>query len=348
MLNSEKAIFAMNDVDDNHLESACEMLGYNTENLVRHAFKKRVIPSALAAALILSLAIVAYAANPFGLRDLFANPNRGQMPEEAAELIVTQNAEVEHDGWRAQVMESYCDEGTVAVTVRVSAATKYLVVPTDADPGDPLSAIGLSGEGTLGDYARKEGKTLLFVEAVLDRSTLELSSAGQRFENASPQEMVIYFEGARSKDTATPVETTCTVVAVMLSPEADAQNEDSYTVERLILPVTLSEGRSSPIGLFAPSDPYALPGFEIGELSLTRTPLGISLRLRLSTIDQNAANKLLTLRLNGVEFHGDGVIDPDGYAVFSQGQGDFGETPTICFLDWDKELIAEIPFVKQN
>ncbi len=305
--------------------------------------RKRIFTFALAAALMLSLAIVAYAANLFGLRELFANPNRGQMPEEAAELIVTQNAEFEHDGWHAQVMESYCDEGTVAVTVCVSADTKYFVVPADADPDDPLSEIGLSGEGTLRDYARKEGKTLLFVEAVLDRDTLGLSSAGQRFENISPQEMVIYFEGARSEDAAVPTETTCTVVAVVFPPETD-----SYTVERYALPVTLSEGRSSQIGLFVPRDPYAVPGFEIGALSLTQTPLGISLRLRLNTLDQNAANKLLTLRLVGVEFHGDGVIDPDSYAVFTQGKGDFGESPTIRFLDWDKKLIAEVSFAEQN
>lgn len=346
MLNSEKAILAMNDIDDNDLESAREMLGYKTENKVGYAFKKRIITFALAAALILSLSVSAYAANLFGLRELFANPNRGEMPEEAAALIVNQNAETEGDGWRAQVMESYCDEGTVMVAVRVSADTRYLVVPTDADQGDPLSEIGLSGEGTIGEYARQERKTLLFVEAVLDQEKLGLISAGQRFENISPQEIVIYFEGARRKAAAAPTETTCTVVAVMLAPGADEQNEDTCTVKRYTLPVSLSEGGSSPTELYVPVDPYAVPGFEIGELSLTRTPLGISLRLKLSTLDQNAAEKLLTLWLDGVEFHGAGVIDPDGYAVFSQGQGDYGDNPTIRFLNWDKETIAVVPFDK--
>jgi hypothetical protein len=53
MLNSEKAIFAMNDVDDNHLESARELLGYRTGYAVKHPMKKRIITFALAAALIL-------------------------------------------------------------------------------------------------------------------------------------------------------------------------------------------------------------------------------------------------------------------------------------------------------
>lgn len=61
MLNSEKAILAMNDVDDSYLESAREMLGYKTGEKVRHAFKKRIITFALAAALIFGLSAVAYA-----------------------------------------------------------------------------------------------------------------------------------------------------------------------------------------------------------------------------------------------------------------------------------------------
>ncbi len=61
MLNSEKAVFAMNDIDDSYLESAREMLGYETGDSVRNAFKKRIITFALVAALILALGTLAYA-----------------------------------------------------------------------------------------------------------------------------------------------------------------------------------------------------------------------------------------------------------------------------------------------
>ena len=66
----------------------------------------------------------------------------------------------------------------------------------------------------------------------------------------------------------------------------------------------------------------------------------------MKTLDEEASRNLLTLRLDGVEFHGAGTIDPNGYAVFSQGQGDFGEIPTVQFLDWDKNIIAEVSFQK--
>jgi hypothetical protein len=306
--------------------------------------KKRIITFALAAALLLALGIVAYAANLFGLRELYANPNRGDMPEEAANLIVSQSAEVEGDGWSASVLETYCDEGTVLVAVRVSADASYIVVPTDADLDSPLSVIGLSGEGTLREYAQKEGKTLLFVGANLDWEALGLNSAGERFENASPQEMTIYVEGARNSDTGAPVDTVCTVVAVSWSP--DTQDPDTVVTERRELPITLTEGKSTLLGRFVPADPHALPGFELGELSLAQTPLGIELRLEIKTLDEEAARNLLTLRLDGVEFHGAGTIDPNGYAVFSQGQGDFGDIPVIRFLDWDKNTIAEVTFEK--
>lgn len=346
-MNRELLSKALCEIDERYIAEAYRPVTEATsgsQGRIVHMSKKRIITFALAAALILALGIVAYAANLFGLRELYANPNRGDMPEEAADLIVSQSAEAEGDGWSASVQETYCDEGTVLVAVHVSADASYIVVPTDADLDSPLSVIGLSGEGTLREYAQKEGKTLLFVGANLDWEALGLNSSGERFENASLQEMTIYVEGTRGSSAAAPVDTVCTVVAVAWAPES--QDSDTLVPERRELPITLVEGKSTPLGLYAPVDPYALPGFELGELSLTQTPLGIELRLKMSVLDEDAARNLLTLRLDGVEFHGTGSIDPNGYAVFSQGQGDFGDSPVIRFLDWDKNTIAEVTFEK--
>ncbi len=346
MYKSERMMKAIGDISDDKIEKASRALGYQKDR--RQASRisirmGRLMSIAAVVALLLALGAVAYAVNLFGLRELYANPNRGDMPEEAADLIAIQSAKVEGEGWSASVQETYCDEGTVLVTVHVSADASYIVVPTDADLDSPLSAIGLSGEGTLREYAQKEGKTLLFVGANLDREALGLHSAGERFENASLQEMTIYVEGARG-GAAAPVDTVCTVVAVAWSPET--QDPDTLVPERRELPITLVEGKSTPLGLYAPADPYALPGFELGELSLTQTPLGIELRLKMSVLDEEASRNLLTLRLDGVEFHGAGSIDPNGYAVFSQGQGDFGNSPLIRFLDWDKNTISEVAYEK--
>ena len=347
MYKSERMMKAIGDISDDKIEKASRALGYQKERRQTSRIPirmGRLLSIAAVLVMLLALGAVAYAVNLFGLRELYANPNRGDMPDEAADLIVSQGAEVKGDGWSASVLETYCDEGTVLVTVHVSADASYIVVPTDADLDSPLSVIGLSGEGTLREYAQKEGKTLLFVGANLDWEALGLHSAGQRFENVSPQEMTIYVEGARGSGVAAPVDTVCTVVAVSWSPET--QDPDTVVPERRELPITLVEGKSTPLGLYAPVDPYALPGFELGELSLTLTPLGTELRLKMKTLDEEAARNLLTLRLDGVEFHGAGSIDPNGYAVFSQGQGNFGESPVIHFLDWDKNIIAEVTFEK--
>ena len=321
MNNSERMMKAIGDISDDKIEKASRALGYQKERRQTSRIPIRMgreLSVAAVVALILALGAVAYAVNLFRLRELYANPNRGDMPEEAADLIVSQSAEVKGDGWSASVQETYCDEGTVLVTVHVSADAGYIVVPTDADLDSPLSVIGLSGEETLREYAQKEGKTLLFVGANLDWETLGLNSVGERFENASPQEMTIYVEGARNSDTGAPVDTVCTVVAVSWPPET--QDPDTVVTERRELPITLTEGKSTLLGRFAPADPHALPGFELGELSLVQTPLGIELRLEIKKLDEEAARNLLTLRLDGVEFHGAGTIDPNGYAVFSQGR----------------------------
>ena len=347
MYNSERMMKAIGDLSDDKIEKASRALGYQKERRQTSRIPirmGRLMSIAAVVALLLALGAVAYAVNLFGLRELYANPNRGDMPEEAADLIISQSAEVEGDGWSASVQETYCDEGTVLVAVHVRADASYIVVPTDADLDSPLSVIGLSGEGTLREYAQKEGKTLLFVGANLDWEALGLNSSGERFENASLQEMTIYVEGTRGSSAAAPVDTVCTVVAVAWAPES--QDSDPLVPERRELPITLVEGKSTPLGLYAPVDPYALPGFELGELSLTQTPLGIELRLKMSVLDEDAARNLLTLRLDGVEFHGAGSIDPNGYAVFGQGQGDYGDSPVIRFIDWDKNTIAEVTFEK--
>ena len=344
MLTSQTLLYAMNGIYDDDVILAGDL--YFDGRKTKRPGTKQFITVALAAALILSVAIAAYAANLFGLRELFFNPNRGEMPENAAVHIIPQSAETEGNGWHARVTESYCDESSVLLALQVSADDGYIVAPTDEDPDSPLRVIGMPGEGTLGDYASREGKTLLFVGVSFDSEPLGLISAGQHFENTSPREMTIYFEGARSGSSAAPDEITCRVVVASWSPAAEERDEDLFTVERVALPVTLADSGSALLGIYVPTDPCAVPGLRLRELTLTQTPLGLSLRLKMTTLDPDAVAQLLTLRLKGVSFHGSGSLDPNGLAVFEQGQGDFGEIPTIQFLDWDKNIIAEVPFQK--
>ncbi|MBR0207615.1 MAG: hypothetical protein IJQ43_01805 [Oscillospiraceae bacterium] len=70
MLNSERVLFALNDMDEDYLESARIRLGYRAVEAVRRPARKRIAALALAAALILALCAAAYAADLFGVRAL--------------------------------------------------------------------------------------------------------------------------------------------------------------------------------------------------------------------------------------------------------------------------------------
>ena len=344
-MKRETITHMLNTLDESYIGEAAAFSPYAVQESperIAHMKKKRILGFALAAALLLSLGMVAYAADLFGLRALYANPNRGEMPEAAAALINAQEAETAGEGWQARVLESYCDEGTVLLTVAFRADEDYILAPASEDPNSPLWTIGLTGEGTLGDYALREGKTLLFAEAALGGESLGLDGSSLHFESASTREMTAFFEGVRRGGVCGDVAANCAVVVVPWAPD---EGEPS-AAERRSLPVTLREGCGEPLGVYAPAEPMAVPGVELGELSLTRTPLGLRLRPRMQLRDEEAARQLLTLQLEGVEFHGSGVLDPNGECVFEQGQGDFGESPTITFLDWDKETIAEVRFEK--
>lgn len=348
MYNSERLIFAFSALSDDKLERVAIALGYARQRRRRTLRVSRALAVAAVIAAFLALGAVAYAADLLGLRTLFANPNRGEMPEEAADLILSQSEMTEGSGWSAQVSESYCDAGTVLVSLHVHAEAGYVLAPTDADLESPLSVIGRPGEGTLGDYAQREGKTLLFVGASLDREALGLTSLGERFENVSAQEMTIYVEGARSGGPAVPADTVCTVTAAAWRPEAP--EAEAPAVERRTLAVTFADAGGEDTGTYLPTDPAAVPGMLLGELRLTRTPLGLSLRLPITPTEPDAFERLLTIRLREIEFHGAGEIrqEEDGsvLVLFRQGQGEAGEQLHLTVLDWDKQPVGEAVFVK--
>ncbi len=346
MYNSERLMFAFSALSDDKLERTAIALGYGGQRRRRTPHVRRTVAVAVIAAAFLALGAVAYAADFLGLRTLFANHNRGEMPESAAIHIEKQEAFAETSNWEARILESYCDEGTVLVTLTVTGREDCIVAPTDEGPDSPLWTVGLEGEETLDEYARREGKTLLFAGAVLDAEQLGLSTAGQRFQSLAPNEIQIQIEAPRRGDTLPVTEADCTVYVLPWVPGA----ANPARPERRTLTVTLAEAGGEAAGVFVPADPAAIPGLLLGELTLTRTPLGLRLRLPITPIEPDALERLLTIRLQEIEFHGAGEIRPeeDGSALLllSQGQGEAGEQLHLTALDWDKQPIGEALFEK--
>lgn len=313
---------------------------------------RRLFALVLAACLVFSLAITAYAANLFGIREMFRTPYR-ELPEavepyiqqhtDAVQSYIPQNTEAtREENWSARVTESLCDGTKILVTVTISGGDQYIVAPTDAMPSDTIGLIGLSGDQTLESYAQSQGKNLLLVGATLRRSEgLGIFVESQKFENSSPSEMHILVEADRtSSDPAE--EAVCQVYALEAGSEA---------VERLELPFTLEEAPKEEESILVPVTPDAIPGVTVGEATVTETPLGISVRWMETITDQDAHYDIKKVEFDELtDYDGGGLVQADDgnwYFQISMGKGEVTDTLTAHFYDWENQPIGDIVFKKK-
>lgn len=318
-------------------ERNTKMGKYQSTNARPHS--RRLLAMILAACMIFALATTAYAANLWGIREMFKTEYR-ELPQEADEYIQKHTEAAKAEDWSCRITESLCDSGKVMVTVAVSGGDQYIVVPTDAMLEDSVSLIGLSGDQTLEEYARSQGKQLLFVGAsVMQNEDLGVFSEAQRFENTTLSEMNILVQASRAASAAAG-EAVCTVYA---------RREDG-TVKRLELPFTLTEAPASESGTFVPENPDAIPGMTVGEATVTQTPLGISVRIPETVTDQDAYYEIMKVEIDGITYsEGGSVLEDDGnwYFQFSMGQGTVTDTLTVHYYDWDKQPIGDIVFQRK-
>ena len=98
MLNSEKAMLAMNDIDDLHLESARQMLGYRTGDEAKQTKKRKIIRVLLLAAVIGSLLTVgAYAAGFLGSKAIVIPESQTESGEALVSITQPQAVPEEMD-----------------------------------------------------------------------------------------------------------------------------------------------------------------------------------------------------------------------------------------------------------
>lgn len=309
------------------------------ENTSKGVRSGRLFALILAACLVFALAITAFAADWFGIRDMFRTPNR-ELPEGADSYIQQHTEAAEGEDWSCRITESLCDTSTVMVTVDVSGGDRYILAPMDASPTDSVCIIGLTGEQTLEEYAASQGKKLLFVGAILEgNEQLGLTVGSLQFENRSDREMTILIENSKTVS-FTEADAVCYVYA----SEADGTNKS------MELTFTLTQAPSTEAGNYAPVDPAAIPGLIVGDATVTETPLGISVRFMETVTDQDAYNTIMKVEIDGIEYgEGGSVLEDDGnwYFGFSMGQGTLTDTLTVHYYDWDKQPIGQIVFQKK-
>lgn len=308
----------------------------------RHSRKLAAI--LLAACLVFALAATAYAANLFGIRDMFETPYQ-KLPESAADFIQQENASAVSKGWSCEITESLGDSSTAMVTVAIHGGDQYIVVPTDAMPSDSVGLIGLSGEQTLAELAKEQGKKLLFVGASITKiGDEEMGGGSQRMENISESEMVILTKVTRTA----PTSNTNAVCVVYALEEGGKSVED---VQRIELPFTLSEAPALQEKLvYHPLNPDAVPGMTVGDMTIEETALGYNIRMTETVTDQEAYNKLLKTEIEGITFGegGGAVMLEDGSLQFQANmcQGTLEGVLIVRYYDWDKQPVGEIEFRK--
>lgn len=295
----------------------------------------------LAACLVFSLAVTAYAANLFGIRELFRTYYR-ELPEAAEPYIRQETAAAEaEEGWSCAITESLSDSSTVMATVTIRGGSKYIVAPTDADPNGSARVIGIAGEQTLSEYAASQGKKLLLVGArILKVGDEEIGGGSQRMENISESEMVILTQCTKTVS-ASNLEAVCLVYA---------REEGSKDVQRIELPFVLSEApATSEEMVYHPLNFNAIPGLTFGDMTVTETPLGYNIRMSATVTDQEASYNIMKVEIEGLTY-GEGSHDSedDGNWYFDayMCQGTPGDILVVHYYDWDKQPIGEIEFRK--
>ncbi len=307
----------------------------------RHSRKLAVI--LLAACLVFALAITAYAANLFGIQDMFRTPYR-ELPEGAADFIQQESVSAQNEGWSCEITESLCDSYTAMATVTIRGGDQYIVVPTDASPDDSVRFIGLTGDQTLAELAKAQGKKLLFVGATIKKiGDEEIGGGSQRMENISESEMVILTTVTRTA----PTSNTNAMCLVYAREEGAVNVQD---VQRVELPFTLTVAPAVQEGLvYHPLNPDAVPGMTVGDMTIEETALGYNIRMPETVTDQDAYYNLMKTEIEGITFgEGSAGMLEDGSYQFQANmcQGTLEDQLIVRFYDWDKQLVGEIEFRK--
>lgn len=301
----------------------------------------KILALIAAACMLLGLAITAYAANLFSIRELFKTHVQ-ELPEEADSYIHEETVSRQSgEGWNCEITESLADNATVMVTVAIHGGDKYIIAPTYDGPDDSVGEIGIFEDKTLGDYATEKGKTLLFVGASITKvGDMEGINGSQRMESISDNEMLILSKTSQTVDTSNPN----AVITVY------AREDGKEEVERIELPVVLNAAPQ--VGeelVFHPVKPDAIPGMTVGDLHVTETALGYNLEMLETVTDQQKWYEIMKVEIDGLTYsEGGGVLRDDGnwYFEVNMCQGTVGDTMTLRYYDWDKQPIGEIEFRK--
>ena len=238
------------------------------------------------------------------------------------------------------MLESLFDSASFTISVGISGGDKYVVVPEDCDAGVDVSAIGLPSGQTLGDYAAQQGKTLLYVGAgIQDRDKLGIATTALFYESQSDGEMTIVETGQKSTDVSV-TEGICRVSAWV-----DGQKD----VTRVELPFTVKEAAGDVLVYKAEGD-NEVAGIRTNSFRVYQSPAGNSIVFD-QELPEIVTEDLKRMDIDGISYAEGGWLDDGngGYECrWSKVQGNFGDTLTLRFINWDNEVMGSVIFHRQK
>lgn len=175
--------------------------------------KKSYVKAAVACAAILLVGTSAYAAAAkLGIADFFAKRDMN-MPQEAVEKFVNTEVVQEDSGKETatdnlvdfRVRETLCDNNQLVVEVEAvpTDPEHYLLVPEDSGMDMPVTDLDIDGvtEGTIGEYAEKMNKEVLFVSAYIEDESISCLGIDFTSESDGTMVIVIYTDNTIKEDT---------------------------------------------------------------------------------------------------------------------------------------------------
>lgn len=330
-MNTFELLEQFGNIDGSYIEEAFEM-----KKVKRNT--KRLFLTYLAAALAIGLlSVTVYAAISYlGIADM-KKDTLHPLPQEAEPYVQQQEVTEQAQDWSCQLVETLFDGTHFMVTVGVSGGDKYIVAPTYCSPEDSVGEIGLSGSETLGEYAAKQGKQLLFVGAdVGDREALGIAVESELPRSQSESEMTILVEGDYSIEAS---EATCQVYAVV------GENYDD--VQRIYLTFPISKAPSTEERVFKADNPDAIPGIHVESVTISESPMGMTMKFQETVTDLEASYNIMKLDSDEITYYqGAAVLGEDGeyHTAWTMAKGDVTDKLTVHYYDWDKVYIGTIVF----
>ena len=250
---------------------------------------RKLIVAAAAACLVLGLSVTAYAQNISGIRDLLGHTYQ-ELSAEADPYIVPHSQIIEGDYWTCRVTESLTAGNTIMVSLNITCDEDYIL---NGGMDIPSSEEIAQGVGSF-DYAEQQGKTPLYIGAVIHDGDVDLSGyITSRDEIVSDHEMNILLQ--RDKLTVDPVsEVECILDVREIRLENGTKVYDE--TDRIPITIELSEAPVLDSEVYTAAGDGSVPGL-IGEsVTIDRSVVGSVITLTASVTDEAEAENIKLLR----------------------------------------------------